>query len=71
MEGTGVGELSVYLQTDSQENATKLWRRIGDQGSHWRHGRVTLYNPQSNYQVATQSHITMVMFADYDFWGKI
>ncbi|XP_032421781.1 MAM and LDL-receptor class A domain-containing protein 1-like [Xiphophorus hellerii] len=55
MEGTGVGELSVYLQTDSQENATKLWTRIGDQGSHWRHGRVTLYNPQSNYQVVFEA----------------
>ncbi|XP_014854147.1 PREDICTED: MAM and LDL-receptor class A domain-containing protein 2-like [Poecilia mexicana] len=55
MEGTGVGELSVYLQTDSQENATKLWTRVGDQGSHWRHGRVTLYNPQSNYQVVFEA----------------
>uniref|UniRef100_A0A3Q2DQA7 MAM domain-containing protein n=1 Tax=Cyprinodon variegatus TaxID=28743 RepID=A0A3Q2DQA7_CYPVA len=45
MEGTGIGELNVYLQTtDSQENATKLWTRLGDQGSHWRHGRVTVYN---------------------------
>uniref|UniRef100_A0A3Q2NV61 MAM and LDL-receptor class A domain-containing protein 1-like n=1 Tax=Fundulus heteroclitus TaxID=8078 RepID=A0A3Q2NV61_FUNHE len=56
MEGTGVGELSVYLQPiDSQQNSTKLWTRIGDQGSHWRHGRVTLYSPQSSYQVATLS----------------
>ncbi|KAM4557404.1 apical endosomal glycoprotein [Fundulus diaphanus] len=43
MEGTGVGELSVYLQPiDSQQNSTKLWTRIGDQGSHWRHGRIIL-----------------------------
>ncbi|MED6241113.1 hypothetical protein ATANTOWER_028659 [Ataeniobius toweri] len=56
MEGTGVGELSVYLQTSgSQENATKLWTRMGDQGTHWRHGRVTLYSPQSSYQVVFEA----------------
>lgn len=61
MEGTGVGELSIHLQTtDSQENSTKLWTRIGDQGSHWRHGRVTLYSPQSSYQVGTQSSMSHV-----------
>ncbi|KAK5602804.1 hypothetical protein CRENBAI_025076 [Crenichthys baileyi] len=56
MEGTGVGELSVYLQTTGrQENATKLWTRMGDQGTHWRHGRVTLYSPQSSYQVVFEA----------------
>ncbi|KAM9845004.1 MAM and LDL-receptor class A domain-containing protein 1 [Aulostomus maculatus] len=49
MEGREVGELSVYLQT--QDSAVKLWSRSGDQGNHWRHGRVQLHNPKTPYQV--------------------
>ncbi|XP_041849179.1 MAM and LDL-receptor class A domain-containing protein 2 [Melanotaenia boesemani] len=52
MEGKEVGELSIYLQTaDSHKTATKLWTRRGDQGTHWRHGRVTLISPDDRYQV--------------------
>ncbi|XP_038573588.1 MAM and LDL-receptor class A domain-containing protein 1 [Micropterus salmoides] len=52
MEGSGVGELSVYLQTpDSQRRSTELWTRRGDQGKHWRHGRLTLVSPNTPYQV--------------------
>nr|XP_046265191.1 MAM and LDL-receptor class A domain-containing protein 1 isoform X2 [Scatophagus argus] len=43
MEGNGVGELSIYLQTpDNHRRFAQLWTRSGDQGKHWRHGRVTL-----------------------------
>lgn len=43
MEGNEVGELSVYLQTtDNHARSAPLWTRSGDQGKHWRHGRVTL-----------------------------
>ncbi|XP_058498690.1 MAM and LDL-receptor class A domain-containing protein 2 isoform X1 [Solea solea] len=52
MEGSGVGELTVYLQTlDSDKNPQKLWHRSEDQGRHWRHGRVTLLSPGTSYQV--------------------
>lgn len=52
MEGNGVGELSVYLQTtDKNSRTAPLWIRKGDQGRHWRHGRVTLLSPNSPYQV--------------------
>ena len=55
MEGGGVGELSVYLITaDSHQNSTKLWTRRGDHGTHWRHGRVTLFSPDKRYQVGAQ-----------------
>lgn len=57
MEGSGVGELNVYLQTpDSHEDPVQLWTRAGDQGKHWRHGRVTLLSPHSTYQVCTHRH---------------
>uniref|UniRef100_A0A672HCF2 MAM domain-containing protein n=1 Tax=Salarias fasciatus TaxID=181472 RepID=A0A672HCF2_SALFA len=43
MEGRGVGELSVYLQMhDKLTKPTQLWTMRGDQGRHWRHGRVTV-----------------------------
>lgn len=42
MEGSGVGELSVYLQTLDESVLPVSWTRSGDQGSQWRHGRVTL-----------------------------
>lgn len=52
MEGSGVGELSVLLQTPgSHGNSQRLWVRRGDQGKHWRHGRVTLNSPDTPYQV--------------------
>ncbi|XP_067330349.1 MAM and LDL-receptor class A domain-containing protein 2 [Channa argus] len=52
MEGRGVGELSVYLQTnDIDQERVLLWDRSGDQGTHWRHGRVTLFSPNTPYQV--------------------
>nr|XP_020447005.1 MAM and LDL-receptor class A domain-containing protein 1-like isoform X2 [Monopterus albus] len=52
MEGSGVGELKVYLQTpDNNRNPVQLWSRSGDQGKHWRHGRVTLSSPNTPYHV--------------------
>lgn len=52
MEGNGVGQLSVYLQTsDNHGSPANLWTRSGDQGKHWRHGRVTLLSPNTPYQV--------------------
>ncbi|XP_044077011.1 MAM and LDL-receptor class A domain-containing protein 1 isoform X2 [Siniperca chuatsi] len=52
MAGSGVGELSVYLQTpDNHRHSAEIWTRSGDQGKHWRHGRVTLRSPNTPYQV--------------------
>ncbi|KAM7379552.1 hypothetical protein PAMP_005098 [Pampus punctatissimus] len=51
MKERAVGELSVYLQTSPNDNPIQLWTRQGDQGNHWRHGRVTLFNPDTPYQV--------------------
>lgn len=51
MEGSGAGELTVYLESLDEQ----LWKRSGDQGRHWRHGRVTLLSPGSVYQVDTSS----------------
>lgn len=51
MEGSGVGEFNVYLQTpDNSRQSVRLWTRSGDQGKHWRHGRVTL-SSSTPYQV--------------------
>ncbi|XP_074507832.1 MAM and LDL-receptor class A domain-containing protein 1 [Sebastes fasciatus] len=50
MEGSGVGELGVYRQTPDNKRV-QLWTRFGDQGKHWRHGRVTLLSPNTPYQV--------------------
>nr|XP_020490862.1 MAM and LDL-receptor class A domain-containing protein 1-like isoform X1 [Labrus bergylta] len=56
MEGSGVGELNVYLQTsDNNRPSTQLWTRRGDQGEHWRHGRVTLLSPSTPYQVVFEA----------------
>ncbi|CAJ1072730.1 MAM and LDL-receptor class A domain-containing protein 2 [Xyrichtys novacula] len=56
MEGSGVGELNVNLQTpDSHTPAAQLWTRRGDQGKHWRHGRATLLSPNSQYQVVFEA----------------
>lgn len=51
MEGRAVGELSVYLQTSPTNTPVQLWTRRGDQGNHWRHGRVTLFSPDASYRV--------------------
>ncbi|KAK2822608.1 hypothetical protein Q5P01_022673 [Channa striata] len=52
MEGSAVGKLHVYLQTnDIDKERVLLWDRSGDQGTHWRHGRVTLFSPNAPYQV--------------------
>ena len=54
MEGSGVGDLSVHLQSpDGHRKSQKLWDRSGDQGKHWRHGRVTLFSPDTRYQVGS------------------
>lgn len=42
MEGSGVGELSVYLQGVDESRQPVSWNRGLNQGNHWRHGRVTL-----------------------------
>ncbi|XP_041658947.1 MAM and LDL-receptor class A domain-containing protein 1 [Cheilinus undulatus] len=56
MEGSGVGELNVYLQThDNSIAPVQLWIRRGDQGMHWRHGRVTLLSPRDKYQVVFEA----------------
>lgn len=54
MEGSGVGELSVFLQTANSNEKNKLWTRQGDQGTHWRHGRVTIFSPDVAYQVISE-----------------
>ncbi|KAL6103987.1 uncharacterized protein ACO6RY_13812 [Pungitius sinensis] len=54
MEGGEVGELSVSLQTLGR-NSVQLWSRSGDQGRHWRHGRVTLLSPRDPYQVVFEA----------------
>uniref|UniRef100_A0A8C3G9E7 MAM domain-containing protein n=1 Tax=Cyclopterus lumpus TaxID=8103 RepID=A0A8C3G9E7_CYCLU len=51
MEGSEVGELSVYLQTLDGKGVL-LWTRSGDQGKHWRHGRVTLFSPSVVFKAA-------------------
>ncbi|KAM9349890.1 apical endosomal glycoprotein [Symphorus nematophorus] len=52
MEGSRVGELNVYLQSpDNHKRSAALWTTSGDQGKHWRHGRVTLLSPNTPYQV--------------------
>ncbi|KAK1879509.1 MAM and LDL-receptor class A domain containing protein 1 [Dissostichus eleginoides] len=53
MEGSGVGDLRVLLQT-ADGNSDELWSRSGDQGKHWRHGRVTL-SPGATYQVVFEA----------------
>lgn len=42
MEGSGVGELSVYLQGVGEARRPVSWTRGYNEGKHWRHGRVTL-----------------------------
>lgn len=42
MEGSGVGELSVYLQGVDEPRRPVSWTRGYNEGKHWRHGRVTL-----------------------------
>lgn len=53
MEGSAVGELNVYRQTlDNSTQSVQLWARSGDQGNHWRHGRLTL-NSRVPFQVVS------------------
>ncbi|KAM8850746.1 MAM and LDL-receptor class A domain-containing protein 1 isoform 2-T2 [Spinachia spinachia] len=54
MEGGEVGNLSVSLQTHSN-HSEQVWSRGGDQGRHWRHGRVTLLSPSDSYQVVFEA----------------
>ncbi|CAL9689267.1 unnamed protein product [Knipowitschia caucasica] len=52
MEGPGVGEINVYVHpNDNTEKLIPVWSRKGDQGSHWRHGRVTLLSPHQQFKV--------------------
>ncbi|XP_077378927.1 MAM and LDL-receptor class A domain-containing protein 1 isoform X1 [Festucalex cinctus] len=53
MEGNAVGQLNVYLRT--ADTPVKLWSRSGNQGSRWRHGRVTLLSPDTPYQVVFEA----------------
>ncbi|TNM98369.1 hypothetical protein fugu_014615 [Takifugu bimaculatus] len=51
MEGSEVGELNIYLQTfENSRESVPLWTQKGNQGKHWRHGRVTLRS-STPYQV--------------------
>lgn len=50
MEGRAVGELTVYLRTPNG-SLVRLWEKSGDQGNHWRHGRVQLHHQDGPYQV--------------------
>ncbi|XP_072296914.1 MAM and LDL-receptor class A domain-containing protein 2 [Eucyclogobius newberryi] len=52
MEGLGGGEINVYIQTrQNTAELVRVWRRRGDQGSHWRHGRITLHRPNHRFKV--------------------
>lgn len=52
MEGQDDNRLNVYLQNnENQTELIRLWRRQGDQGPHWRHGRVTLNSPHEQFKV--------------------
>ncbi|KAJ0011984.1 hypothetical protein NQD34_012959 [Periophthalmus magnuspinnatus] len=52
MEGLGDGEINVYIQTnESGTELVRVWTRQGDQGSHWRHGRITLHSPNYQFKV--------------------
>lgn len=68
MEGNEVGELSVYLQTtDNHVRSALLWTRSGDQGKHWRHGRVTL-SSSTLYQVNWLSDNCSWLLSSALFW---
>lgn len=69
MEGDRVGELNVYIQTlDNSRQPAQLWTRNGDQGKHWRHGRVTLHS-NTSYQVTSCSlSIAMSKQIGASFW---
>ncbi|KAG7228996.1 hypothetical protein INR49_013229 [Caranx melampygus] len=58
MEGSRVGELTIHLHNPgSHRNTQKLWNRSGDQGKHWRHGRVTVLSPDTPYQVIFEATV--------------
>ncbi|CAL8279708.1 unnamed protein product [Lota lota] len=53
MEGEDVGQLTVSVQTPEvpRSPGVQNWTRSGDQGSHWRHARVTVDSPEATYQL--------------------
>lgn len=52
MDGTNVGSLNIYVQElPSARSQTLVWSMSGDQGAQWRHGRVSIINPHSQYKV--------------------
>ncbi|XP_055007320.1 MAM and LDL-receptor class A domain-containing protein 1 isoform X2 [Boleophthalmus pectinirostris] len=52
MEGLGDGEINIYVQTnESSAELVRVWNRQGDQGSHWRHGRILLHSPNHQFKV--------------------
>ncbi|KAK1172074.1 MAM and LDL-receptor class A domain-containing protein 2-like isoform X2 [Acipenser oxyrinchus oxyrinchus] len=50
MKGENIGTFNIYLQKHRQLKAL-LWNRTGNQGDLWRHGRVTVQSPDSQYQI--------------------
>ncbi|MBN3307353.1 MLRP2 protein, partial [Amia calva] len=50
MEGNSVGAFNIYLQKHHQSKVL-LWVKRGNQGDLWRHGRVTILSPDSQYQI--------------------
>lgn len=52
MDGRNVGSLNIYVQELHRAGSnTPLWSMSGDQGEQWRHGRVSIINPDSPYKV--------------------
>ena len=50
MGGTTVGELLVYLKSDSQGEKV-VWQLIGDQGYQWRKGTFPVNSTYKNFNV--------------------
>ncbi|XP_058879430.1 MAM and LDL-receptor class A domain-containing protein 1-like [Acipenser ruthenus] len=50
MKGENIGTFNIYLQKHRQLKAL-LWNQTGNQGDLWRHGRVTVQSPDSQYQI--------------------
>ena len=51
MRGTTVGELLVYLKSDSQGEKV-VWQLIGDQGYHWKKGAFPVNNTYKDFNVS-------------------
>ena len=50
MTGSGIGTLNIY---HGSAKSTPIWTRSGDQGTKWKHGRVTIGKGQRyNYRVS-------------------